>query len=466
MEQILQAIEAGATSEEIANLPIPDHYRAAFVQRADTSMFDGLASRDKDPAKSLHIGDVATPDLAPDEAYVAVMASSINFNTVWTSIFEPLPTFGFLDRLGKESEWGARHAEDFHVVGSDASGVVLRVGSAVRNWRPGDRVTIHCNSVDDQDPSSHDDSMLAANQRIWGFETNFGGLADLTLVKANQLMPKPTHLTWEEAAVNALCNSTSYRMLVGEHGARMKQGDSVLVWGATGGIGGYAVQYVLNGGGTPVGVVSSPDKVKLLNELGVEAVIDRKAENFQFWRDEHTQDEGEWRRFGKRVRDLIGDDPDIVFEHPGRQTMGASIFTCKRGGTVVTCAATSGYMVEFDNRHFWMKLKRLISSHFANYAEAWAANRLIDQGRIQPLLSAVHPLTDVGAAARSVHRNEHEGKIGVLCLAPREGLGIDDPEKRQTHRRGQDHAVPPPRRLKERVPVEFPGCVRDWRPCC
>ena len=141
---------------------------------------------------------------------------------------------------------------------------MLRVGSAVRNWKPGDRVTIHCNSVDDQDPSAHDDSMLAANQRIWGFETNFGGLADLTLVKANQLMPKPTHLTWEEAAVNALCNSTSYRMLVGQHGARMKQGDSVLVWGATGGIGGYAVQYVLNGGGTPIGVVSSPDKAELL----------------------------------------------------------------------------------------------------------------------------------------------------------------------------------------------------------
>jgi crotonyl-CoA reductase len=100
------------------------------------------------------------------------------------------------------------------VVGSDASGVVLRVGSAVRNWKPGDRVTVHCNHVDDQDPSAHDDSMLAANQRIWGFETNFGGLADLSVVKANQLMPKPAHLTWEEAAVNALCNSTSYRMLV------------------------------------------------------------------------------------------------------------------------------------------------------------------------------------------------------------------------------------------------------------
>ena len=120
------------------------------------------------------------PSLAPDEVYLAVMASSINFNTVWTSIFEPLPTFGFLDRLGRESEWAKRHALPYHVIGSDASGVVLRVGSAVRNWKPGDRVTVHCNHVDDQDPSAHNDSMLAANQRIWGFETNFGGLADLS----------------------------------------------------------------------------------------------------------------------------------------------------------------------------------------------------------------------------------------------------------------------------------------------
>ncbi len=431
MQHIFDAIEGGASADDIGNLAIPDHYRAAYVQRADADMFAGLPSADKDPSKSLHIGDVATPELAPDEAYVAVMASSINFNTVWTSIFEPLPTFGFLDRLGTESQWGARHAQDFHVVGSDASGVVLKVGSAVRNWKPGDRVTVHCNSVDDQDPSAHDDSMLANNQRIWGFETNFGGLADLTLVKANQLMPKPAHLTWEEAAVNALCNSTSYRMLVGEHGARMKQGQSVLVWGATGGIGGYAVQYVLNGGGTPIGVVSSPDKAALLNELGVEAVIDRKAENYHFWSDEHTQDESEWRRFGKKVRSLTGEDPDIVFEHPGRQTMGASIFAAKRGGTVVTCAATSGFMLEYDNRHLWMKLKRIVSSHFANYQEAWDMNRLIAAGKIQPVMSAAYDLEEVGDAALLVHQNKAEGKLAVRCLAPSPGLGIGDPEKRE-----------------------------------
>jgi crotonyl-CoA reductase len=176
--------------------------------------------------------------------------------------------------------------------------------------------------------------------------------------------------------------------------------------------------------------VSSPEKVELLHELGVEHVIDRKEAGYRFWKDEHTQDEAEWRRLGKDIRGMVGEDPNIVFEHPGRQTMGASVFVCARGGTVVTCAATSGYMIEYDNRHLWMKLKSIKSSHFANYREAWEANRLIAKGAIQPILSAVHSLEDAGEAANSVHHNLHEGKIGVLCLAPSEGLGIDDPEFR------------------------------------
>ena len=181
--------------------------------------------------------------------------------------------------------------------------MVLRTGSAVRNWKPGDRVVVHCNYVDDQDPSAHDDSMLAANQRIWGFETNFGGLAELSVVKANQLMPKPAHLSWEEAAVNALCASTAYRMLVGPNAARMKQGDIVLIWGAVGGLGGYAMPAACSTGAASRSAwSSSPDKVDLLRALGCDAVIDRAAEGYRFWSDAHTQDEGEWRRLGKKIR--------------------------------------------------------------------------------------------------------------------------------------------------------------------
>jgi crotonyl-CoA reductase len=430
MAEILEAVRDGVSGETLANIPLPPSTRAVFVLRDEQDMFEGMASDDKDPRRSLHVDEVPLPELAPDEVFLAVMASSINFNTVWTSIFEPLSTFGFLDRLAKESYWGRRHALPYHVVGSDASGVILRAGSAVRNWNVGDEVTVHCNYVDDQDPTSHDDSMLSSNQRIWGFETNFGGLADIAVVKANQLMPKPTHLTWEEAAVNALCNSTSYRMLVSRNGAPVTQGDKVLIWGASGGIGSFAVQHVLNSGGTPIGVVSSAARADTLRELGCTHVLNREEKQYRFWKDPHTQDESEWRRLGKDIRALVGEDPDIVFEHPGRSTMGASVFVAKRGGTIVTCAATSGYMIEYDNRHLWMKLKSIKGSHFSNYREAWAANQTIIDGKVVPPLSAVFALEQVGEAAYEVQHNRHEGKIGVLCVAAKEGLGITNPELR------------------------------------
>jgi crotonyl-CoA reductase len=433
IDAIRDAILNDASGDEIAALPLPDAVRGALVKADEQDMFAGVESWDKDPRQSLHVEDFPLPELAPDEVYVGVMASAINFNTVWTSIFEPLSTFGFLKRLGKESVWGARHDLPYHVVGSDASGVVLRTGSAVRNWKPGDRVTVQCQHVDDQDPTAHDDTMMAANQRIWGFETNFGGLADVCVVKANQLMPKPEHLSWEEAACNGLCNSTSYRMIVSKNGAAMQQGDAVLIWGASGGIGAYAVQYVLNGGGTPVAVCSSPQRAEVLRAMGCEAVIDRKAEGYQFWKSDTEQDPKEWLRLGKKIREQIGRDVDIVFEHPGRSTMGASVFVAKRGGLIITCAATSGFMIEYDNRYLWMNLKTLKGCHFANYREAWEANRLIAAGRIHPTLSRVYTLDQTADAALAVHHNESEGKLGVLCLAPEEGLGVRNTELREKH---------------------------------
>jgi crotonyl-CoA reductase len=214
----------------------------------------------------------------------------------------------------------------------------------------------------------------------------------------------------------------------------MKQGDVVLIWGASGGLGGYATQYVLNGGGTPVCVVSSPEKAELCRRMGAELVIDRAAEGFRFWSDEHTQDPGEWKRLGEQIRSLTGGrDPDIVFEHPGRETFGASVYVARRGGTIVTCASTSGFQHEFDNRYLWMNLKRIIGSHFANYREAWEANRLISSARIHPTLSRVYPLEQTGQATLDVQRNRHQGKVGVRCLAPVEGLGVRDPELRARH---------------------------------
>jgi crotonyl-CoA reductase len=426
---------AGDTpSEAYAALPLPECYRAVTVRQDEVDLFDGVPSEEKDPRRSLHLDEVAVPDLGPGEALVAVMASAINYNTVWTSIFEPIPTFAFLRRYGRLSPLSKRHDLPYHVVGSDLAGVVLRTGPAVNAWKPGDEVVAHCLSVELESPDGHDDTMLDPEQRIWGYETNFGGLAELALVKSNQLMPKAAHLTWEEAASPGLVNSTAYRQLVSPHGARMKQGDVVLVWGASGGLGSYATQFALNGGGTPVCVVSSEEKAAICRRMGAELVIDRSAEGYRFWKDPQTQDPREWKRFGTRIRELTGgDDPDIVFEHPGRETFGASVYVARRGGVIVTCASTSGFQHEYDNRYLWMNLKRIIGSHFANYREAWEANRLVARGRIHPTLSRAYPLEETGQAAYDVHRNLHQGKVGVLCLAPEEGFGVRARELRERH---------------------------------
>jgi crotonyl-CoA reductase len=435
VDEILAAILAGDTpSREYAALPLPESYRGVTVHADEVDLFEGRPTRMKDPRKALHLDEVPVPELGPGEALVAVMASAINYNTVWTSIFEPMPTFVFLRRYGRLSPMSKRHDLPYHVVGSDLSGVVLRTGSGVQAWKPGDEVVAHCLSVELESPDGHSDTMLDPEQRIWGFETNFGGLAELALVKSNQLMPKPAHLTWEEAACPGLVNSTAYRQLVSRHGAQMKQGDIVLIWGASGGLGSYATQLALCGGATPVCVVSSADKAEICHRLGAELVIDRTAEGYRFWKDEQTQDPREWKRFGERIRELTGgDDPDIVFEHPGRETFGASVYVARRGGTIVTCASTSGYLHEYDNRYLWMNLKRIVGSHFANYREAWEANRLIQRGRIHPTLSHSYPLEQTGQAAYEVHCNAHQGKVGVRCLAPEEGLGVRDPQARERH---------------------------------
>ncbi|MFI1019157.1 crotonyl-CoA carboxylase/reductase [Streptomyces olivaceus] len=417
------------SAEENVGADLPAEFRAVHICAEDEAMFSDLS--DKDVRKSLRVGPVAMPELAPDEVLIAVMASSVNYNTVWSAQFAPVSPFRFLEKFGRRGGWAARHDLPHQVLGSDAAGVVVRTGSGVRRWRVGDHVVVSAAYVDEQDPGTHADGMIGEDQLAWGYETNFGGMADYAVARASQLIPKPPHLTWEEAASNTACASTAYRMLVGERGARMKQGDVVLVWGAAGGLGSYGVQLVRNGGGVPVAVVSSARKAEAVRRLGCDIVVDRAEIGLT---DDPTDDPDEVIRIGKRlgatIRERTGRDPDIVFEHIGRATFGVSVFVVRRGGVVVTCGSSTGYQHVFDNRYLWMKLKRVVGSHVANLQEAWDCNRLFELGAIVPTVSAVFPMEEVGEAVRIVQNNRHIGKIAVLCQADRPGLGVTDPELR------------------------------------
>jgi crotonyl-CoA reductase len=276
----------GADGEEV----VLDVRRAAaagddagrVVRKDEVDMFEGVASEEKDPRKSLHIDEVPIPPLGPNEVLIAPMASALNYNTVWTSIFEPLPTFGFLERFGKESELGARHDLPYHIVGSDAAGVVLRTGPGVTQWKPGDRVTVHCNYVDLEGPAGHEDSMLDPDQRIWGFETNFGSLADISMVKANQLMPMPDppHLggggVARPGAGDLLPHARRRERGPDEAGRRRADlGRDRRPRRVRDPVRPQRRRH-------PGRVVSSPEKAELLRSIGVEHVIDRKAEGYRF----------------------------------------------------------------------------------------------------------------------------------------------------------------------------------------
>ena len=232
----------------------------------------------------------------------------------------------------------------------------------------------------------------------------------------------------------------------------MKQGDTVLVWGASGGLGSYATQYALNGGAIPVCVVSSPEKEAIVRSMGAELVIDRSAEGYRFWKDEHTRT----RRSGSGSASGSASSPAATTStsssstRVGRPSAPASTSPSK-GGTITTCASTSGYMHPYDNRYLWMNLKRIVGSHFANYRESWEANRLIAKGRVHPTLSRTLPAGGdrAGRLRRPPQPAPGQGRR-ALPRAHAEGLGVRDPDTawratstRSTGSAGSEATAPP-----------------------
>ncbi len=426
--------------QDVLSRPIPEAMRALVLLREDEQRMRSLPEEKLHGFATLHYRDIPVPRPGVGEVLVAVMAASLNYNTLWSARHEPMSPFRYLGQFAQLEAGNERHNIDYQVIGSDACGVVVSVGDGVNNCRPGDRVVVHPGVVNSQSPMAHLDSMRDEHTRAWGFETNFGALAEYCLVRASQIMPKPAHLSWEEAASMPLINSTVYRMLVSANGAAMRLGESVLVWGGVGGLGSLAIQYVLRGGGHPIAVVSSPAKADLARALGCSAVIDRSAEGYQFVKDDGEPNLRDMLRFRKKIRSLNGGrDPEIVFEHTGRETFGVSVFVAAHGGRVVTCGSTSGFNHTYDNRYLWMHVKSIIGSHGANWQEAWQANDLVCRGYIHPTVSAVYPLKETHIGIERMRSNSHVGKIAVLCQATQPGLGIEEPTARA--RIGEDRLM-------------------------
>jgi crotonyl-CoA carboxylase/reductase len=373
--------------------------------------------REGEPIDAFQLEQIEVPQPGAFEVIVRVMAAGVNYNNVWAALGEPIGVW----RYGDHPEYG------HHIGGSDASGVVWKVGEGVTKWQPGDEVIIHCNQASYEDIEVHGlDPMAAPSQKIWGYETTWGSFAQFTKVQAQQLIPKPKNLTWDEAASYGLVYFTAYRMLITQ--CDLQAGHRVLIWGAAGGLGVFATQLCKVAGAQSVGVVSSAEKGELVERLGADGWIDRNDYKGMMRKGGESPEEEkarfkESRRFSKAVEEILGGPPDIVFEHVGQATFPTSVLCVKPFGKVVICAGTTGYNLDFDVRYLWMRQKQIIGSHFANAYECYKANELIESGQIRPVLWRTMGFDGVGEAHQLMRDNKHLGKISVLVGAGAEGEG-------------------------------------------
>jgi crotonyl-CoA carboxylase/reductase len=380
--------------------------------------------RHGEPEKAMQAEVLPTPEIDSHEVLVQVMAAGVNYNGVWAGLGKPISPFDV-------------HKAEYHIAGSDASGIVWAVGSKVNRWKVGDEVVIHCNQTDgDDEECNGGDPMFSPSQRIWGYETPDGSFAQFARVQAQQLMERPRHLTWEESGCYVLTLATAYRMLFGHRPHVLRPGHNVLVWGASGGLGSMATQLIATAGANAVAVISDDSKRDFVMQLGAKGVVNRTK--FDCWGRMPDVNETEaynaymkkCREFGRAIWEVTGkgNDVDFVFEHPGEQTFPVSCFVVKRGGMVVFCAGTTGYNITFDARFVWMRQKRIQGSHFANLLQASQANRLVIERRVDPCMSEVFSWNDIPRAHTKMWKNLHKpGNMAVLVQAKRPGLRtIDD----------------------------------------
>ena len=303
--------------------------------------------RHGNPMQSFKEEEFDVPEVGSNDVLIFVMAAGVNYNGVWAGLGKPVST---LDMTKK----------DYHIAGSDCSGIVWKVGSGVKKWKVGDEVIIHGMQWDHEDAEVNGgEPMISKTNKVFGYETADGTFAQFTAVQAHQVLRKPPNLSWEESGCYMLTLATAYRMLFGHAPNELKPGEFVLIWGASGGLGSMAVQLAKIVGAKPIGIVSDNSKIDYVKDLGAVGVLNRK--DFDCWGEHPDIDDAETyanymkevRKFGKALWEFTGkgNNVDMVFEHPGETTVPVSCFVVKPGGMVVICAGTTGYNLTLDARY-------------------------------------------------------------------------------------------------------------------
>ena len=327
----------------------------------------------------LRIDEVDTPHIQPDEIMISISAVALNHLDIWVRNGlpgVPLPI----------------------ILGSDGAGIIDSIGKEVPGnlgFKVGDEVVVapvrSCGNCEycNQGMENH-----CAQFAIPGENCN-GLMAEYVSVPARYVFKKPVGLSMYEAAAYPLTSITAYHMLVDK--VNVKEGEWVLVYGASSGVGSMAIQIAKALGAHVITTVGSQEKNKLAEGLGADHIINYKKESI-----------------GKTVRSITGGKGvDIVFEHPGASTWTESIRSLRRGGKLVTCGATTGPIVKIDLRALFIKHQQIIGSTMGTLQDMKDVNTLIEFGKIKPVIDKVFEYKEIESAHKRLEKGDQFGKVLV-----------------------------------------------------
>ncbi len=332
----------------------------------------------------LTYGDLPEPKPMRGEVVIRVHASSMNYNDIWAR--------QGLDRLEVPLP---------HISGTDAAGVVVQVGEDVNHVKVGDEIMAHVvQSCRVCAPCLAGEELFCKGMKVWGFQTGpyVGGYAEYATLQATQCIPKPKELSWTDAAAIPGALVSVWRMLVTR--ARVQPGESVLVFGASGGTGSYAVQLLRAMGCTSIAVVSSERKAQLCLDLGATHII--------------RSDKQDVVKEAIRITGRRG--VDVVFDHGGITTWSQGISALRWGGRMVICGATEGFDAQVDLRVLWNKQLSLLGSHVGTHSELLACMRMVNSRQIRPCVTEVIGLQDLADAQVRMQNRQTMGKIAVTLI--------------------------------------------------
>ena len=326
------------------------------------------------PIDVLDYREIEEPSLQPGEVRVAVRACSLNYHDVFTrqgmpGIKVPLPG----------------------IPGCDCAGVLAEVGDDVEDWHIGDRVLV--------DPVRYEDG------KLWMIgDTLWGAYAEYVVVTADQLISLPEEVSFDDAACLPVAYGTAHRMMLTRGGVTAD--DSVLILGASGGVGTSALLLAKMQGASVIAAAGTDEKCEQLRALGADETINYSTTDFVKYCRENT---------GSL---FSGGGYDVVVNFTGGDTWAKSLKCVKLGGRVLTCGATAGFDPQTDLRFIWTAEMDIRGSNGWQRRDLDELLQLTRTGEFSPVIDARVALQDGISAHRALEERKFFGKIVINADAP------------------------------------------------